>query len=187
MNEDTETLEAIYREGPRWMDTAEAAKLIRAQLKRSFPGYTFRVRTKRYAGGSSIDVSWVDGPTERQVRAVTEPFSGQHFDGMIDMAYGSSSWLLPDGSATFASTKGTGGSMGSVPGFDLSRPHPDAILFHTGCYVFAQRDCSPAFLAQLEPMLPVNVDGWERDQWRYRTSQNYAGTLQGTLEDVSEG
>lgn len=69
----------------RRIDTAEVAKLIRADLKRGFPDYKFSVRSRRYAGGSSIDVEWRDGPTEKQVESLVGKYKGSTFDGMIDL------------------------------------------------------------------------------------------------------
>jgi len=67
-----------------YIDTKEVAKLIRKALKESFPAYKFSVRLERYAGGSSITVSWTDGPTVNQVEQVAGVFEGSYFDGMID-------------------------------------------------------------------------------------------------------
>jgi hypothetical protein len=56
------------------------AKLVRAELKKSFPDIKFAVKSKH-----SIRVSWVDGPTEKQVEAVAGHFHGCEFDGMQDL------------------------------------------------------------------------------------------------------
>jgi hypothetical protein len=61
-----------------------AAKNIRVELKRAFPGVKFSVRGKSYSGGNSIDVSWVDGPTSKQVDEIIQKYSGGSFDGMTD-------------------------------------------------------------------------------------------------------
>jgi hypothetical protein len=65
----------------------ETAKEIRAALKASFPKTVFSVRTKRYSGGCSTDVSWTDGPTSKQVDPILHRFESQGFDGMIDLSY----------------------------------------------------------------------------------------------------
>lgn len=64
---------------------AEAAKMIRRELKQTFPGVKFTVRSKSYSGGSSVNVSWTDGPTQRDVEAVINKYQRGHFDGMYDM------------------------------------------------------------------------------------------------------
>lgn len=69
----------------QYIDTVQVARLIRASLKESFPGTKFSVRSERYAGGSSINIGWTDGPTERQVEAISARFQGASFDGMTDL------------------------------------------------------------------------------------------------------
>lgn len=64
--------------------TTDTAKMIRASLKEAFAGVRFSVRSRRYAGGCSIDVSWLDGPNQRQVDGVIDRFQGSYFDGSID-------------------------------------------------------------------------------------------------------
>ena len=68
----------------KYIDVTETAKLIRKALRESFPGVKFSVRSDRYSGGSSINVSWTDGPTGKQVERVAGAFQGSYFDGMID-------------------------------------------------------------------------------------------------------
>lgn len=65
--------------------TAETAKRLRGTLKAAFPETKFSVRSRSYAGGSSIDIRWTDGPSTRQVDAVKYEFEGATFDGMIDL------------------------------------------------------------------------------------------------------
>jgi hypothetical protein len=50
-----------------WVDAADVAKIIRSILKEHFGQTKFSVRTRKYAGGASIDVGWWDGPTEDEV------------------------------------------------------------------------------------------------------------------------
>jgi hypothetical protein len=133
-----------------YLSCADTAKLIRAQLKRRFPGVKFSVRSSTYSMGASIDISWTDGPTTTLVDAVVKPFAGSGFDGMIDLKYGKSHWLLPDGSSAIASCDGTEGSRGSVPSTREWMPHPDAKLVHFGAdHVFTSRSMSPAFAERM--------------------------------------
>jgi hypothetical protein len=67
------------------VDAADVAKIVRKKLKAAFPGVKFAVRTDKYAGGSSVDVDWQDGPTVAQVDALVQRFAGATFDGMIDL------------------------------------------------------------------------------------------------------
>lgn len=67
------------------LDTPEVAKLVRKDLRQHFPGVKFSVRSRSYAGGSSIDVRWTDGPKPGDVNAVVNRYQGADFDGMIDL------------------------------------------------------------------------------------------------------
>lgn len=69
---------------PRYIDVADVAKLVRAALKETFPFTKFSVRIDRYAGGSSIDIHWTDGPEASEIHKITDQFSGAEFDGMTD-------------------------------------------------------------------------------------------------------
>ena len=69
----------------KYLSCAETAKLVRAALKKNFPRVKFSVRSSVYSGGASIDVSWVLGPTTREVDTVAGQFESADFDGSIDM------------------------------------------------------------------------------------------------------
>ena len=79
-----------YHEGNRGgipvrsYNTAQTAELIRQALKAEFPGIKFSVRSETFAGGSAVDVRWTDGPTAKDVEAVTDRFEMGTFDGMTD-------------------------------------------------------------------------------------------------------
>lgn len=82
----------------RYLTCAETAKLVRAALRRAFPGVRFSVRSDTYAGGASIDVAWTDGPTPAAVERVARRFEGASFDGQIDLkSYHESLLAGPDG------------------------------------------------------------------------------------------
>jgi hypothetical protein len=68
----------------RYISTKDTAKLIRQALKEAFPEIKFSVTSKSYSGGSSIDVSWTEGPSGKQVDAIAKKFQGGSFDGMTD-------------------------------------------------------------------------------------------------------
>jgi hypothetical protein len=75
-------------EDTKYYSTTETAKLVREALKGfkfQYPGVKFSVRSHLYAGGSSIQVGWTDGPLAREVDAVVKRFEGATFDGMIDL------------------------------------------------------------------------------------------------------
>lgn len=64
---------------------AETSKMIKQTLKQAFPSVKFSVRYKSYSGGSSISIHWTDGPTTKQVDAITNRFERCGFDGMQDL------------------------------------------------------------------------------------------------------
>ncbi|HRY53028.1 MAG TPA: hypothetical protein P5142_00290 [Spirochaetia bacterium] len=64
---------------------AAAAAAIRAELKNTFPGTSFRVRSSCFAGGDDVVVSWTDGPLAFPVEKILDKYQYGHFDGMIDL------------------------------------------------------------------------------------------------------
>jgi len=65
-------------------EQARAAKAIRDKLKATWPGITFSVKSDSFAGGNSVDVSWRDGPTTREVEKLIHWHEAGTFDGMTD-------------------------------------------------------------------------------------------------------
>lgn len=49
--------------------TAQVANQIKKTLKENFPSIKFKIRSDK--SGNSCDVSWTDGPTTREVNALT--------------------------------------------------------------------------------------------------------------------
>ena len=128
-----------------YISTTETAKLIRKALKKAFPDIKFSVISEKYAGGSSIRVSYIDGPKSADIDQVVSCFSSKGFDGMIDMSYHKYHWLQPDGSVILAHSPGTSGSAGMVDPRENGRPHPDAKMVSFGSdYVFVNRSYSKA-------------------------------------------
>jgi len=126
-----------------YLSCAATAKLVRAALKKAFPGIKFSVRSSTYAGGASMRVGWVDGPKTKEVEAVVGPYKGGGFDGMIDLKYSVESWLMPDGSAYFGSSEGTAGSMGIYEGYKNEAPAPGAKKVRFGSdFIFCEREAS---------------------------------------------
>lgn len=64
---------------------ARAAWNLRKELKLTFPGIEFRVRSNSYSMGDSIHISWTLGPTENRVQAVSRKYQYGWFDGMEDL------------------------------------------------------------------------------------------------------
>jgi hypothetical protein len=98
-----------------YLSCAETANLVRAALKKKFPGVKFSVRSDVYSMGASIDISWVLGPTTKEVDKIGKQYASASFDGMIDMQVQWQHWLLPDGSTVIKSGPGSEGSMGYIP------------------------------------------------------------------------
>lgn len=160
-----------------YLSAAETAKLVRAALKRAFPGVKFSVRSP-----SAIHVRWTDGPTRKAVEAVAGQFQGGAFDGSIDLKISMSHWLLPDGSTTIASNPGTVGSMGSIPAEREWMPHPEAKLVRfCADFIFCDRDLSADLKARIEAFaarrLPQDMDAWSRERVMHRISS--AAMVQG--------
>lgn len=66
------------------LNSKSCAALIRRMLKDKFPGIKFSVRHSTYAGGSSVDVRYTNGPAYRLVDDLLNPLRGKGFDGMTD-------------------------------------------------------------------------------------------------------
>lgn len=64
---------------------ALAAKCIRQELKQSYPGVKFSVRSESYSGGDSVDIKWFDGPTYESVNRIVGKYKYGQFDGMRDL------------------------------------------------------------------------------------------------------
>lgn len=132
---------------PRYLTCAETAKLLRQALKAAFPGVRFGVRSHTYAGGASIDVEWLDGPTEAEVSAITNRHRAADFDSMIDMETSRAHWLTPQGEVYVAEVRGTEGQRGSIAGAEYIKPHDDAELVSLGSkYIHTRRNYSRAML-----------------------------------------
>jgi hypothetical protein len=58
----------------------ETATMLRTALKESFPGVKFSVRTGTGTGSTWLSVSWVDGPTDAAVTAVTNRYKGANWN-----------------------------------------------------------------------------------------------------------
>lgn len=130
----------------------ETAALLRKAIKRQFPGAKISVRQDR----SSIDVTWIDGPALDDVERIAAAFEGKSLDGMIDMQYYKTSYILPDGSVIPAGTNGTEGSMGTVPAHHAPMPAGAREVCFSS-YVFCTRLLSPAAMhRQVDAFLGVH-------------------------------
>jgi len=63
---------------------ALAAAAIRKELKGIFPNIKFSVTSKGYSMGDHVNITWVDGPTQKEVDGIVSKYQYGHFDGMTD-------------------------------------------------------------------------------------------------------
>lgn len=79
-----------------------AAKNIRIELARAFPGIKFSVKSERFSMGDSIDVKWEDGPNSDQVDEILDKYKAGSFDGMEDLySYHRDAWKDAFGDAKY--------------------------------------------------------------------------------------
>ena len=135
------------RPSPFHVSAAEAARLLREQLKARFPGVKFQVIT---SDRIALNVRWVDGPRGAEVSGLAEQYRGGGFDGSIDLAYHVNHWLHPDGSTTVASSPGTVDSGGYISKITSDCPAPGCLLVSFGSrYIFCYREMSAESERQL--------------------------------------
>ena len=58
------------------------ASNLRREFKKLWPTIKFSVRKEHHG---CVNIHWMDGPTENQVKEVTQKYSGGYFDGMEDL------------------------------------------------------------------------------------------------------
>jgi Large polyvalent protein associated domain 29 len=169
-----------------YLTCAETAKLVRLALRRSFPGVKFSVRSSVYSGGASIDVTWTDGPSKREVESVVGVFAGAGFDGSIDLKYYIDHVLLPDGTVYIAHSSGTQGSMGFVPEIhgltELAEIVQGARRVHFGAnFIFCERGLSESARAAVVGYIETHG----QDEGDNRWGVGYAGRwMDGDLDNV---
>ena len=61
-----------------------ATKNIRIELKQMFPDVKFSIKSRTFANGDAINVSWEYGPQVEQVRKIIEKYQYGEFDGRSD-------------------------------------------------------------------------------------------------------
>lgn len=133
---------------------SETSALIRRRLKAAFPRVIFSVRSKRYSGGSSITVTWDDGPVDAAVQAIVGQYQGGRFDASIDLAYHVTHWLLPNGTTEIATDPGSADQRGTARREANWMPHPDAKLVQFSVrHVFTTRRLSADLLRRCRDRL----------------------------------
>lgn len=64
---------------------AQTAKAIRTELKSVFPGTKFSVTSENFSMGNAVRIKWTYGPTDDEVKSVTDKYQYGHFNSMEDM------------------------------------------------------------------------------------------------------
>jgi glyceraldehyde-3-phosphate dehydrogenase/erythrose-4-phosphate dehydrogenase len=66
-------------------EAAKAAKLIREELKKAFPGMKFSVTSDNFSMGDAVRISYQDGPKSDKVEAIVKKYQYGNFNGMEDI------------------------------------------------------------------------------------------------------
>lgn len=64
---------------------AQAARLIRKELKVGFPGIKFYITSKNFAGGNAVYIRYTDGVPVAKVEKIVNDYEYGTFDGMRDI------------------------------------------------------------------------------------------------------
>jgi hypothetical protein len=65
--------------------SAQAASLIKSELKKAFPEIKFSVISKIFSMGNAVRIHWTNGVSVDEVEKITNKYQYGHFDGMTDM------------------------------------------------------------------------------------------------------
>lgn len=85
-----------------------ATKNIKIELGLAFPGVKFSIKSRRFSMGDAIDVSWIDGPTSKQVDEIIDRYSAGSFNGMEDIyEYSRDYWIKAFGDAKYVHSQRT--------------------------------------------------------------------------------
>jgi hypothetical protein len=141
-----------------YISVTDTAKLVRAALKKAFPGIKFSVVSESYAGGASVDITWAFGPTTKEVDAIGKQYESCNFDGMIDMETSWEHWLLPDGSTRIKGGPGTEDSRGYIQKIEETPMPEGAKPVRFGAhYVMSQRSFAPKGQYDQETVLRTQI------------------------------
>ena len=148
-------------------ESATAARNIKRELAAAFPGVSFGVRSKQYAGGDSVSVCWELGPTREAVAAIGDRWERGEFDASTD-TYEFTGTRVPDG-------------MGAAQYVLTDRDFPDELREQVGRDLCACQSLEYAGLETLGLFGPDDAD-WLRlhvNRLLHRASfepgQTYAG------------
>lgn len=82
---------------PEYLSPPATAAVVRTALAAAFPGRRFSVRSQRYAGGASLEVTYPPGVDRAEVEACCDAFLRSDFDGTDDSTTYRPPTVLGDG------------------------------------------------------------------------------------------
>lgn len=80
-----EQYKAELKANPKASSAENCAAAIREELKNTFPGVKFSVKSSNFSGGDSVHISYYDGPSCKEVESITDKYQYGHFNGMEDL------------------------------------------------------------------------------------------------------
>lgn len=117
-----------------------ASKNMKIELGRAFPGVKFSIKTRRFSGGDAIDVSWIDGPTSKQVDEIIDRYSAGSFNGMEDISeYSRNAWIEAFGDAKYVHSQRRMSDEAIAKAIRLARAKYGAEVFGDAVTVEAYR------------------------------------------------
>lgn len=111
---------------------------IRRELKAAYPKTKFSVRTRDY---DCVNISWTDGPTENQVKQITNKYKNGSFDAMQDMyEYSSSPFNDVFGGAKYLFTERTMSDLLIAKALEVALEKYGSELITDECTVTSYRE-----------------------------------------------
>lgn len=97
-----------------------ASRNLKKELSARFPGVKFSVKSDRFSGGNSLDVSYRNGPPWEVVDGIAKKYAGGSFNGMEDIyEYSRGAWASVFGDAKY---------VHASRGFGRDYDHESAIM-----------------------------------------------------------
>jgi hypothetical protein len=89
--------------GSKYRGRVLAARNIRTELKKKFPGCKFKVTSESFSMGNAVDVSWFEGPTKKAVYLIINKYKDGDYNSMEEIyenkdnsfgdLFGSTKWV----------------------------------------------------------------------------------------------
>ncbi len=76
-----------------YVPVTETARRIRDALGKAFPGQKFCVKSDSYSGGSSVTITWYDGPASKKVDAIVNQFEDVRRDQFGEISSGGNRYI----------------------------------------------------------------------------------------------